>query len=339
MLIAGFLGHVDLGFCVLASGPAQPTSGPGGSSYAHASWRVIEVGEWETKCYIYEPQEPRPASAPVLLFLHGWFHSRPEYYEGWLRHLCRRGWIIIFPQYQGSGEKPDYYTTNAALGIRKAMRYLNDAGGIVPDRDRCATIGHECGAVVGANLAAAAKYFKIPSPKALMSLMPSRGTGLALYDLSGIPAGTLFLVVVGEDDRTNGEDTARQMFYGADSVLTRDKSYVTLLSDTYGTPALIADRFAPLAPVEPFYEHQVDKRRWEFLHAAFHKGPHTRFVRCKGIDAMDYNGTWRLFDAMNQILWDNGDRNLVFDNTEQQRNMGFWSDGKPIRGLLSSDRP
>ncbi|HNV72170.1 MAG TPA: hypothetical protein PKO06_20855, partial [Candidatus Ozemobacteraceae bacterium] len=257
----------------------------------------------------------------------------------WLRHLCRRGWIIIFPQYQGSGEKPDYFTTNAALGIRKAMRYLNDGGGVTPDRDRCATIGHECGAVVGANLAAAARYYKIPVPQAIMNLMPSRGTGLEFYDLSTIPGGTLYLVVVGEDDHANGVTTARQMFYAADSVLTRDKSFITLLSDIHGTPALMADRFAPLAPLEPPYEHEIDRRRWEFLHAAFHKGPHTRPVRGRGIDAMDYNGTWRLFDAMCQVIWNQGDRQEVFDNTEQQRNMGFWSDGIPIRGLLSSDRP
>ena len=323
----------------LPTGPEQPAMGPGGSTYPHASFRVIEIGEWETKSYIYEPQEPRPASAPVLLFFHGWFQSKPEYYEGWLRHLCRRGWIVIFPQYQGSGEKFEYFNTNAALAVKKAMRYLNDGeSGITPDRDRCATIGHECGAVVGANLAAAARYFKIPVPQAIMALTPSRATGLDFYDLTAIQAGTLLLLVVGEDDQANGVDAARQMFYAADHLATRDKSYLTMLSDTHGTPALMADRFAPLAPIEPLYVREVEKRRWEFLNA-FRKGPHTRFVRSRGIDAMDFLGSWRLFDAMIQILRENGDRKAVFDNTEEQRFMGQWSDGKPVRGFISTDRP
>ena len=329
---------VSPGKAGLPTGPDQPPMGPGGAQYPHKDVKKTSIGEFETKCYIYEPDNPRPASAPILLFLHGMFASKPEYYDGWLEHLCKRGWIVIFPHYQGGGESPAHYTANAAVTVKKALRWLNDGNGVEPNRDQAAIIGHEYGGLVAANLAAASRYFKLPVPGVVMILTPAVAAGLELYDLSGIRTGTLLQVVVGEDDLMDTGFPARQIYYAADNIPTVDKSFITLLSDTHGTPALIADRFAPLAPLDPAFVHELDRRRWEFI-GLFRKGVHTRAIRGKPIDAMDFFGTWRLFDAMARIKWDGGAREVVFGNTESQRFMGYWSDGNRVRGLLASDRP
>ena len=40
--------------------PPQPKSGPGGSDYAHAGWRVSSGGSGADAWYVFEPARPRP---------------------------------------------------------------------------------------------------------------------------------------------------------------------------------------------------------------------------------------------------------------------------------------
>jgi len=343
--LAAFLLFLPLkAFSALPIGPEQPKFGPGGSSYPHADFVKKSYGYFEERFYIFEPAMPTPASAPVAVFLHGWFAANPDYYIGWIEHLCKRGWIVIFPCYQGTGSHASVYTLNTIRSIKEAFKVLYSSSPIAPDRDRVSVIGHEAGAIIGANVAASSRYFKIPVPKAVMVLMPLGGLvqggylGMEMYDLSAIREGTLLMVVVGEEDLAQSENIAREIFYSADNVRTTDKTYITLLSDVRGTPALFADRFAPFAPKENIYEREIENRRFEFIHMFKHKGT-ARPLKCRGIDAMDWLGTFRLFDALADTAFSGGDRSQVFGNTENQRFMGYWSNGAPVKGFYTTDRP
>lgn len=47
-----------------AAPPGQPASGPGSSAYAHARVRKNLYGEGALAFWLFEPADPRPASAP-----------------------------------------------------------------------------------------------------------------------------------------------------------------------------------------------------------------------------------------------------------------------------------
>lgn len=325
--------------------PELAASGPEALTYPHAAVEAVQFCIDEEKVFLFLPAQPTPASAGVLIFLHGWFATDPADYRAWIDHLCRRGWIVIFPEYQGHGNPMRYFTANAARSVKEALRYLYDKKRIEPNRDKCAVIGHEGGAIVGANLAAAARYLKLPVPGAVLLLMPSRrpggvgdAKGIDLYDLSGIRAATRVLFVVGTDDQQNGMSSAIEMYYATDAVPAAHKNFFTLLSDRRGVPALIGDELAPLAPIEPIPERAIEKRRLEFV-GLYPNAFAARQARTVGVDAMDTHGTWRLFDGLVGHVYDGWDGSLVLGEGPSARFMGYWSDGVRVNGLLVTKRP
>ena len=63
------------------------------------------------------------------------------------------------------------------------------------------------------------------------------------------------------------------------------------------------------------------------------------FVPMFGVNALDYYGTWKLFDALTDAAFYGKNREYALGNTPQQRFMGFWSDGKAIKELVVTDNP
>ena len=87
--------------------PGQPASGPGGSDYKHASVRESKYGSGGTEYHLFEPADPVPERAPVIVFLHGWTAMDPWLYGAWIQHLARRGNVVIHCRYQDSVLTPD----------------------------------------------------------------------------------------------------------------------------------------------------------------------------------------------------------------------------------------
>jgi hypothetical protein len=57
------------------------------------------------------------------------------------------------------------------------------------------------------------------------------------------------------------------------------------------------------------------------------------------MDAFDWFATFRLFDALLQVTFsENFELNPLKDSPEL-RFMGYWSDGKKLKGLIAGDRP
>ncbi|MBI3038450.1 hypothetical protein HYY75_05280 [bacterium] len=342
-----FCFSIQLTFTAVAvppSGPNRSTLASEESKYFHGGVTKTIIGAYEEQFFLFEPNQPVPSKAPLIIFLHGWFSPNPEFYLGWVEHLCRSGWIVFFPCYQGGGELPQRFSGNAIRSLKEALGILRNGFHVWPDIDRVAIIGHESGGVVGANMAAAPRYFKIPIPSVLMLVEPSRGmggendTGIDFFDLSGIRANTLMLVIVGEHDFKTGQKTAKEIFYQADQIESRNKNFITLLTDLYGNPALVGDKFAPFSPLEPIFEREAVRRRTEFV--KLYRSPMAaRAIRSQGIDAMDFLGTWRLFDSLSKVSFEKGDRSESLGDTEKQRFIGNWSDGRLIRGLLATERP
>ncbi len=295
--------------------PTQPERGPGGRDYAHRTVRQKYHGSGATACWLFEPADPAPKAAPVVVFNHGWLAMHPRVYRAWIDHIVRRGNIVIYPRYQdGIMTPPRTFVDNAVTAVAAALAELRRPGHVAPDAGRLAVVGHSAGGGVSVGMAARAAKAGLPQPRALMAVQPWRGRAgrMAVYpdaDYKKVPAGISVLVVVGDCDRVVGEQSAKQIFRSLRQVPAARKDYVTVNTDRRGRPPLVAGHMSPCA-----------------------------FPG--GTDALDYYAYWRLFDALCACAFDGKSADIALGGGDRmQTDMGTWSDGTPVRRLTVTDDP
>lgn len=337
LLMLMLLSSVHVSATEVPAGPVQTLIGPGGHIYNHQSFTQWEHGKQHERYFVFQPDQPALKKAGLVILLHDWFSTDPQYYAGLIRHLCRRGWIVLFPLYQGTGTPDNTWHYNAARTAKDCLLQVFARREIEIDRQRVFIIGHGAGAVLGANLAASSDYFGLPAPAGLLLLMPGRRS-LKLLDLSGISRNARMIVVTGDKVNAANENTAREIFYAADRISSDNKVYITVLSDFYGQPPMIADDLAPLSPERPEFERAIVERRYEFVNM-FKERFHARTLRASHIDAFDWFVIFRFFDSLSEIVEGKNPGINIFKNTPELRFMGYWSDGRRLKGLISTDRP
>ncbi len=312
--------------------PGQPEKGPGGAEYRHAKVTEWDRGKGDLQYWVFEPDEPKPEKAPLVVFLHGWGGMLPAPYRAWIDHLVRRGNIVVYPRYQGtllsSAKKFD---RNVYAALHSALDALAEEGHVHPDLERVAVVGHSFGGSITVNYAASAEREKLPAPKTIMVIQPGNGSNLfmkmAIEDLSSIPKGTLALVVAGEDDTVVGTETAVRYFNEMTSIPPENKDYILLRTDEHGEPALRATHFAPCCP------RPGEKREFLNIAGSLIDGG------AMGVDAFDWRGTWRWFDALRDAAFEGKNREQALGNTPEQRDLGAWSDGTRVREPLVTAEP
>lgn len=304
-----------------ATPPGQPATGPGGADYSHKSVVSHSYGSGVNEYWIYEPAEPKPPTAPLVIFLHGWGGMEPAIYGAWIEHIAKRGNIVVFPVYQTEfRERPKEILPNAITALKAALKELNSGAHVKADLTRVAVVGHSAGGDLTGDLAAIAATNGLPQPKAAMLVEAARGKEMAtgrniplipVEDFSKIPASTLMLVVVGDADTIAGDTDAKDFFKTASAVPPEHKDFIIVHSDSHGTPALNATHFAPVAN---------------------EKMP-------QSIDALDYYAYWKLFDALSDCAFYKKNCNAALGNTPAQKFMGKWSDGTPVKELTIVKNP
>src|SRR5690348_4920938 len=302
--------------------PSQPATGPGGKQYAHASVTKNRYGKGGQEYWLFEPAEPKPASAPVIVFLHGWGGMNPLYYGAWLDHLVKRGNIVIYPRYQASLLTPiREFTPNTLTAIKEALaRLASEPGHVKPDLTKFAAVGHSVGGLLAANVAALASENGLPRVSAVMSVEPGiteAPINIPLADLKKIPASTLLLAVAGDQDTLVRDVDAKRIYNESTRVPANNKDYVTLVSDSHGMPVLVASHRAPTA-FDNAYDSgegigggpaEVDGRNGSDPSGGNGRagGLPTRRVDAAGrperletmmVNALDFYGTWKLFDGL-----------------------------------------
>ncbi|HJT66905.1 MAG TPA: alpha/beta fold hydrolase [Pyrinomonadaceae bacterium] len=367
--LALFLGFLLLSLPLSAvqkvTPPSQPATGPGGKQYVHASVTKNRYGKGGQEYWIFEPDEPKPASAPVIVFLHGWGGMNPLYYGAWIDHLVKRGNIVIYPRYQASlltqiGE----FTPNTLDAIKNALARLgSEPGHVKADLTKFAAVGHSVGGVLAANVAALASENGLPRVAAVMSVEPGiteSPINIPLADLKKIPAETLLLAVAGDQDTLVRDFDAKRIYNESTRVPAKNKDYVTLVSDSHGLPGLVASHRAPTAfdmaydsgegigggPAEVGGADRTGSNGGGGSERA--GGLPTRRVDAAGrserletmmVNALDFYGTWKLFDGLSDAAFYGKNREYALGNTPQQRLMGVWSDGVPVKELKVTDKP
>lgn len=330
--------------------PAQPATGPGGADYVYTQVASHSSGNDGDDVTVFWPEKSAEKKLPVIVFTHGWGAMKPEHYLGWIHHLVRRGAIVLYPRYQDSLRTPsERFTPNAVAGIKRGLDWLaQQKDAPRADLTRLATVGHSAGGVLAANLLVALPAAGLPTPKAALCVEPAvierDGKPLVpLADLAKIPAATLLLTLSGDADKLVGDTGARQIYEGATAVPAANKDWLELRSDNHGSPALAATHRAPAAPL-PGYTPPKREEPKGFIRKRVAEKAKERLAE-RGLDldastqeppvtdALDYYGTWRLFDALCAAAFENQFRDVALGGSPAQLGMGQWSDGTPVKTL------
>jgi len=329
-----------------ATPPLQPASGPGGKQYVHTSVTKNRYGKGGEEYWIFEPASPKPRTAPVIIFLHGWGGMNPLYYGAWLDHLVKRGNIVVYPRYQSNLLTPvKDFLPNTLAAVNDAIRRLKAGRGhVTPDFSKFATVGHSLGGLLAANIAALASESNLPRVRAVMSVEPGiteSPINVPLADLKKIPAETLLLAIAGDQDGLVRDIDAKRIYYESTRVSAQNKDFITLVSDTHGQPTLLAGHRAPTAMDKDYDSGEGVSGSPPGTPDPIGDARISRRVRPETmlVNALDYYGTWKLFDGLIDAAFTGKNREYALGNTPQQRFMGVWSDGVPVKELKVTDKP
>jgi pimeloyl-ACP methyl ester carboxylesterase len=318
----------------------------------------------ENQYWIFEPADPKPQSAPVIVFNHGWGATNPRVYGAWIKHIVRRGNIVIYPAYQDLGTwryPPLQITPNAIRAVKDAIARLQSGQHIHPNLDKFAIVEHSAGGQITANMAASAGSVGLPVPKAVMCVQPGKSwtklqrMAIPLEDVSTIPGDALLLSVVGDKDEIVRDIDAKSIFYGATQIPSANKDFVIVVSDDHGQPELQANHFAPAASDSEFQSPQRGDKRptrrespliQDRLRRRAERPQETSdddfpdlTAQAHLVDALDFYGFWKLFDGLCDAAFYGINREYALGNTPAQRFMGTWSDGTPVKELKVTDTP
>ncbi len=304
------------------SGPGQPEEGPGSPDYSHTAVSISNFAEHGDGYWLFEPDSPRPDSAPVVVFHHGYGAINPMIYGRWMRHIVQQGNIVIYPRYQQNLVSPSskQFAGNAATAILAALEELKSGDHVRPVEDDFILAGHSYGGAISAYLGVNYTELGIPKPEGILLASPGTGplNGARLESYEAMPEDVRLLVVVSVNDHVVGEAMGRAIFETA--IHTPQRNLIIQHPDEYGDPAIGAGH-------NECYALDAD------FDSGIHNLSYRRAIGVAKLDAIDYYGYWKLLDALMDCARSGQNCDLAFGNTEAQRYMGFWSDGEKVREL------
>lgn len=340
-----------------ASPPPQPSEGAGGFGDRKATIVKRLLGRGTATTFAFHAAGTAPeAGRPVVVFLHGWGVVNPQSYGGWIDHLTRQGWLVLYPRFQEVNRTRPADAPGLADGLVKAaLADLASDADAKPDLGRVAFIGHLAGAPLAMDMAADAKQHGLPVPKLVFMVAPGgiasgpKSRGIALTELSGIDPSTLLIAMVGDKDTRAADLAAKRLLREASAVPLERKLFIRALSDDHGFPALTATLAAP-AGTDTAYDGGAIKPGPEPKDAAKDapKPPPFRWsanmaltgeqqtlvsqINIARVDALDYLGFWKTFDIAAAAAFAGSDANAM-KNNPRLADMERWSDGWPVKRL------
>lgn len=275
---------------LIASSAAFPSG-----VYAHNRVMYNKIGKEARAAWIFTPEAPRPRSAPVIVFLHGYGAHNPYSYGGWIEHLVRNGNIVIYPVYQISPVKaPAEWLANVFSSTKAAIENLQRSGPVIPELTKFAAIGHSAGGGIAVQVAAFASAKGLPVPSAIMCVQPGSVTiPTDEVVIRSIPSSVLLLVVDGDKDQFSSTRQGPRIYNLAEQIPVEQRAYILLRSPANGSD-LVADHYAPLAPLETYDlegQSALQRMRERIVKKALK-------MRDGQIDQVDTGALWPLGDGL-----------------------------------------
>ena len=341
-----------------ATPPAQPKAGmPGGADSPNAEVVRRSVGRASAATYVFYMAGPSAQPRPVVVLLHAWGAVNPSFYGGWIDHLARRGYLVLFPAFQEVGRtRPVDATASAVSLVKDALAALASDPTVQPDLSKVAVLGHSAGAGIAVSLAAGAKAADLPTPKLVFALMPggiasdAASRGIQLGDLSAIGPATAVVTMVGDREFQASDRASRRILREASAVPPSQKLFMRAASDDHGFPAMSATLASPGSPKEAFDSASIkvepdpplDRRaprpqRPKWSADMVLTGEQTILVQQLGrntTDTLDYLAFWKTFDMAADAAFA-GTEMSTLKNDPALVDMARWSDGWPVRRLAA----
>jgi pimeloyl-ACP methyl ester carboxylesterase len=144
-------------FCIVscrkpASPPGQADTGYGSTAhYICDNYTRESVGSDAdgTLAWYFVPDKLKNgASAPGVIFLHGYTATDPETYYGHIEHLVKQGYIVIYPVYQISSKMGSAQDLDQTVMLTRAVESADkalDALGDTVEKDNLTAYGHSLG--------------------------------------------------------------------------------------------------------------------------------------------------------------------------------------------------
>ena len=303
------------------SPPNQPLIGPGSYNYEHKAitvsgpfWPRHPAVNKDNKYFLFQPADPTPEEAPVILFLHGWMGIYPTQYITWIGHIVKKGYIVVWVQYQSDRfTLPWSFARRSIIMWKDALKRLDSEDSpIRPEKDetgriKTAIVGHSAGGYLSAVIAAKAsgKWRNIPKPYAIVCVEPG---GLHLIPrkrlIKNIDFNTKVIIVVGDEDNVVCKSTAQKIWDYISHIPDQNKEFLLVKSDYHGTPRQISNHFFP---------------------------GNSGYSDTAVIDARDFYVTFKLSVGTFNCAFQGTDCEYSLENgSDEQVYMGEWSDGTPM---------
>ncbi|MDX2044534.1 MAG: hypothetical protein SF097_25210 [Acidobacteriota bacterium] len=299
----------SIGGIVSANGPIPPIQ----SGYGANGAFTVKVDKFPSPLYDNEKvQVFRPVElttpVPIVFFAPGFNNNDPDEYRPLINHIVSRGFALVYAPFQVvSGDislNEKRYNTIWA-GFEEAIKRFGSSF----DLTRIGFAGHSYGAaalpammqrgVVGKGWGKNGAF--------VYSMAPWYVFQFGAKEYVNWPQHVKLLVQVYEDDGVCDHRLAKEI-YDRTNLPASEKEFVMLRSE----------------------------RRFNYTLDAEHGTPST------GSDenALDYYGVYRVFDALADYAFNSsaaGKQIALGNGSAEQRFMGKWPDGQPVREMLAGD--
>lgn len=298
-----------------------PITGPGSANYLHQEVAFHDYADKEDGYWLFEPASPKPKTTNLIVFLHGYGGYNPMIYGQWIKHLVKKGNTVIYPRYQRNvlSPSPKKFSKNVVTAIKDALTLIADSDKHIPvNLASLCLVGHSYGGIIGANISVNWKDFEIPKPKGIFLCAPGTGPFNAgkLETYEAMPTDIKLLVMVNENDYIVGDEMGVKIFETATN--TPQRNLIRQYSDyDNGISAGHNESYC--------VDEDFDTGTWNYTTK--------KALRVSKLNAVDYYGYWKLFDALIDCSRVGENCQYAFGNTPEQRNLGSVVDGELVREL------
>ena len=258
-------------------------------TYRYFDGKAKEYWLFEPIGYKGEGNEPETG---VVIFIHGFLGVSPHYMGGWIDHIAKQGYVVVFPVYQKLLTPLRRFAKNAFAAVEEAYDQFPELN----NKD-VYIVGFSAGGNIAANFGVDMTLHGLPNPEGVMCIFPGsswifRNPGKVLPNLANMPESIKLRVAVGEADHLCHDFDGLKIF--DETVKVTDKAYFIIETDR--EEGVVANHLMPSCILND-YKH---KKRRNYKHKKRGNG-FIKTITSKGYSPNSLQRElWDIFDDLLQ---------------------------------------